>query len=164
MSDGTPPFQYRITKYDPARRDALGRYLVDEWTDYSCVGGSFGGVVLTRAAYERMEDAYVRAALALVEEAGVAELAVTTLEMRGASPALGFALVEGAGYAGAELSALLRCCLRAELWCRFEAPGAFVHVGYDYYLYVGVSRPCPLWIAAARRDALYVEECASPYA
>lgn len=61
------------------------------------------------------------------------------------------------------LSDVLRGGLRGDFWCRLEADDAFVHVGWDYYMYLGVPRPCP----AARRKAeelgLYVEDFASPY-
>ena len=61
------------------------------------------------------------------------------------------------------MAAVIRLCLRAEIWCRLVAPGAFVHVGYDFYLYVGVSVACPRAIAAATGRGLFVEEFSSPY-
>lgn len=70
---------------------------------------------------------------------------------------------EGDALSIEQIADVLRKLLREELWCRLEAADAFVHTGYDYYMYVGVPRLCP----AARRHAedlgLYVEGFASPY-
>jgi nucleoside-triphosphatase len=52
-------FEYRVTKYDPAFRDRAGRYLREEWTSVGDIGRSFGGVVLTREEYRRVEVAHV---------------------------------------------------------------------------------------------------------
>lgn len=64
-------FEYRITKYDPALRSASGAYARKEWTSRSDIGCSFEGVVLTLAAYQRVEDAYVDVALAFLMESGI---------------------------------------------------------------------------------------------
>lgn len=45
----------------------------------------------------------------------------------------------------------LRRMLREDFWCRLEVEGAFLHVGYDYYMYVGVPSPCPRAEALALR-------------
>jgi len=47
--------------------------------------------------------------------------------------------------------------------CRLEGADAFVHVGWDYYMYVGVPRPCPAACRQANDLGLYVEDFASPY-
>ena len=39
------------------------------------------------------------------------------------------------------LAGALRDVLREAFWCRFEAADAFIHVGWDYYMYVGVPDP-----------------------
>jgi hypothetical protein len=54
--------------------------------------------------------------------------------------------------------------LREEFWCRFEGSNGFIHFGWDYYMYIGVSHPCPTARARATELGLYVEEFASPYA
>jgi hypothetical protein len=41
--------QYRITKYNPAHRDASGDRLLEKWTSYSEIGQSIGNVLLTSA-------------------------------------------------------------------------------------------------------------------
>src|SRR4051812_49375725 len=63
---GAPMYQYRVTKYDPAKRDRWGAYPEDEWISQCQIGQAFGGVVLTAAEYQRVENAYVTAALAFI--------------------------------------------------------------------------------------------------
>ncbi len=72
--------EYRITKYDPAKREPDGRYLLDEWTMATDVGCSFGGKTLTLEAYLAVEDAYVAAVRQMMEKAGVAELRIDELQ------------------------------------------------------------------------------------
>ena len=152
--------EYRVTKYNPAFRDSAGAYTRDEWTSFGDIGRSFDGVELTQGEYERVEDAYVAAAVAFQREAGVARLVVRGMENTG-GPRIPFG--EGDELSIEQLPEVLRGVLREAFWCRLEGADAFVHVGWDFYMYLGVPRPCP----AARRQAeelgLYVEEFASPY-
>lgn len=133
-------FEYRVTKYDPAFHDRAGRYLREEWTSISDIGRSFGGIVLTRKEYLRVEDAHVETALAFLREAGCGSLVAVGVENHGGCPS---APAKGDRLAGPQLGEAIHRLLRAEFWCRLEGDGCFVHVGYDYYLYVGVPCPCP---------------------
>jgi hypothetical protein len=78
-------YQYRITKYNPALRDANGAFKGDDWTACSDVGRAFGGVVLTQAEYQRIEDAYAFAVDSLLRAAKVDSLQLRGLENRGNS-------------------------------------------------------------------------------
>ncbi len=152
-------FEYRVTKYDPALRDG-DAYTQGEWTAYSDIGRPFGGVVLTSDQYQRVEDAYVAAALDFLREAGVSALLAIGLENGGGSPA---SLIEGSMLSLEQLGDAIPRLLREEFWCRLEGSGAFVHVGYDYYKYVGVPQACPQAEQKAGRLGLFVEPCSSPY-
>jgi hypothetical protein len=153
-------FEFRVTKYDPAHRDRRGAYTRDEWISVSEIGQAFDGMVLTEAEYQRVEDAYATAAVAFLREAGVLSLAVAGLENRAQVP-LPFA--EGSQLGLAEVGEIVRRMLREEFWCRLEDKEAFVHVGYDYYMYIGVPRSCPGAEALARQLSLFVEPFRSPY-
>jgi hypothetical protein len=153
-------FELRVTKYDPAHRDRRGAYTRDEWTSVSDIGRPFAGVVLTEAEYARVEDAYATAAVALLREAGVQSLTVAGLE-NCAADSLPFA--EGAQLGLSEVDEVVRRVLREEFWCRLEGAGAFVHLGYDFYMYVGIPRPCPKAEDLARGLGLFVEPFRSPY-
>ena len=62
--------EYRVTKYNPALRDARGAYIADEWTSVKDIGRAFGGVVLTDSEYRRVEEAYVSSVFAFLKEGG----------------------------------------------------------------------------------------------
>jgi hypothetical protein len=152
--------EYRITKYDPSFRNHAGAYTRDEWISVSDIGQSFAGVTLTREEYERVEGAYVEAAIAFLREAGVSALSVEGLEnQRG--HVLNFR--EGSLLSLEQVGDVLRRILREEFWCRLNGVGGFVHVGWDFYMYVGVRCPCPAAQVRATELGLYVEEFSSPY-
>jgi hypothetical protein len=156
---GAAVFEFRVTKYDPALRDHRGAYMRHEWTSYSDVGRAFGGSVLTQAEYVRVEDAYATAVVAFLREAGVMSLAVAELENHA-----GIVAPFPNGLLGlADVCKVVRRVLREEFWCRLEGAGGFVHLGYDYYMYIGVPVPCPEAEELARRLGLFVEPFRSPY-
>jgi hypothetical protein len=54
--------------------------------------------------------------------------------------------------------------LRKQVWARLEAPRrAFVHFGYDYYMYIGTSRDTSKAAETVEAAGLYVERVRSPY-
>ncbi len=147
--------EYRVTKYDPAVRDERGAFLRNDWTAYSDVG-----TAVSAEEYAKVEEAYLRAASTFMMESGVSRLAVRGLESLNESPS---PLVEGMFLAPGAWHDAFRLVLRNQLWCRFEAGAAFVHFGYDFYMYVGVPSACVAAAAAAQRDGLFVEAFESPY-
>ena len=153
-------FRFRITKYDPQYRDASGAYTRDDWTSHSQVGRMHAGKVLSPAEYQEVETAYIDAAVGFLREAGVRELVVRGFENSGNSQT---ALREGAVLSLEQAAQTVRAMLREELWCRLEAQLAYVHIGWDFYMYIGVSVECPAAQAAAKRRGLFVESLASPY-
>ena len=152
--------EFRVTKYDPTFRESSGACTHDEWSSFHDIGRSFDGVELTRSEYQLVEDAYVAAAIAFLRDSAVPQLVVRNLE-NAQGPAV--SICEGDALAIEQVADVLRSVLRGEFWCRFEAPEAFVHVGWDYYMYVGVPHPCPAAQRKAEALGLYVEEFASPY-
>ena len=153
-------FEYRVTKYDPAHRDAGGLYTLDDWTSVSDIGKTFDGVVLTEPEYQRREDAYVAAAEAFMSEVGVSSLTVCELENHASVP---LAFGDGAVIALARAGTVVRRVLREEFWCRLESEGGFIHLGYDFYMYVGVAQRCLAAETLAGQLGLYVEAFNSPY-
>jgi hypothetical protein len=152
--------EFRVTKYNPANRDSSGAYLRDEWICHSQIGESFDGVILTAEEYQRVEDAYVTTALAFLEEARVSELIVSSLENHGNFP---LSIIAGVAVALPDVGDIIRQLLRGTYWCRLQIATAFVHIGYDYYMYVGVPVRCPRAESLARELNLFVEQWRSPY-
>jgi len=151
-------FEYRVTKYDPAVRLRGGTY--DEWTSFSDVGATFNGTVLTQAIYEKVEAAYISVAKVFLQEANVCSLAVRGLEYRkkGKPP-----YAEGGCIRVIDIEAIMTKVFREELWCRLESDRGFIHLGWDYYMYIGVASACPESQELATKVGLFVEEMRSPY-
>ena len=158
-AEGPTMLEYRVTKYDPACRNRHGAYARDEWTSACQIGHSFAGVVLTDAEYRRVEDSYVASAVAFMRGAGVPLLRVEGVETYEIPPPFG----EGAVLELFDAEAVIRRVLRAEFWCRLEGAAGFIHLGYDYYMYVGVAQQCPAAEALAGHRGLFVEPSLSPY-
>jgi hypothetical protein len=133
----------------------------DEWTSFSDIGQSFAGVLLTEREYQRVENAYATVAVAFMQEAGVTSLTVNGMENHACLP-LPFS--DSAVLGPTEIDSVVCQLLRAEFWCRLESIGGFIHVGYDYYMYLGVSALCPKAEALAHQLGLFVETFKSPYA
>jgi len=153
-------YQYRVTKYNPKFRSATGSYMVDDWTSRSDIGKTFGGTLLTEERYLSIEQAYLQAASALLAEANIVQLKVVGLENRG-----GMSNVppEGSLIPSSRVPQVLRSLLREEYWCKLEGSKSFIHVGYDYYMYVGLPAKCLNAVAAAKNLDLFVEVFPSPY-
>jgi hypothetical protein len=167
-----PMAGFRVTKYDPRKRDANGWFLRDDWTAVSDVGRSFYGVVLTTSQYMLVEDAYVESVRRFLRAARLKALRIDDLEAEVRSlglqgPAeenlerLLHSAHEGMWVEGSDLDATVRLCLRECLWCRLNGErGFYVHFGYDYYMYVGTEGNC---VAPPLPPGMYAEEFVSPY-
>jgi hypothetical protein len=157
---------WRVTKYDPRRRATDGAYLDDDWTSVDDIGD-----LVTVADYLRVESAYVAAVRAFLDDRGLTHLTVRDLEgPRSAlavlgpdDPAVDAPLAEGTELDLQGIDAACRLALREHLWCRLEAPGLAVHVGWDYYMYIESDAPCEAAVVRASRE-LFVERIeVSPY-
>ena len=40
------------------------------------------------------------------------------------------------------VGAMIRQILRDDFWCRLEGQGGYVHLGWDFYMYIGVPHGC----------------------
>ncbi len=164
---------WRITKYNPAFRDERGAYLKDEWTSVSDVGAIYDGDAFTYEAYRKVEDAYVSTALKFVSEACLDSLTITYLE-----PAhvlkervkdlrdIAFdaeRAKKGMSLSGEALDNVCRLVLREIFWCKLESERAYIHFGYDYYMYIGSPVRSEKAIAYGKQEGLFIEEMESPY-
>jgi hypothetical protein len=156
-------FQYRVTKYDPRFRDASGVYLRDDWTMISQMGRTLEGVKLTPQLYLAVENAYVEAAIAFLTEASVETLMIRGLEKSREYCNSALKLEEGANCCMLEVADIARLILRESIWCRLEGENTYLHFGWDYYMYIGVSTECAKSIEYAKDRGLFVEQCESPY-
>lgn len=152
-------FEYRITKYDPVNRAPTGAYLLNTWTSRSDIGKVFDGTLLTPEEYNRAEGAYVATAVAFLQESDCTALTVNGLECHHDAPPHH----DGDRLSLPQIAEAIRDMLREEYWCRLEWNGAFIHIGYDYCMYLGMMQHCPNAIAFASGNGLFVESFESPY-
>ncbi|MCP1161074.1 hypothetical protein [Bacillus infantis] len=157
---------YRVTKYDPQKRDAYGNYLDDsEWTSFSEVGTKVG-----EEEYLNTETNYIQAITAFMDEAGVDRLYVNALEMWTEAAAVQEKLLFlsdiwiGKAVRKEEITEMARLTLREAVWCKLSfRKEFFVHFGYDYYMFIGTNKDCPQARRNVLEAGLFVEEFRSPY-
>jgi hypothetical protein len=158
-----PRFQteLRVTKYDPALRDERGGPTGDDWTSVNDVGDIFGGEVLTLRRYLEVESHHLEVVAVFLAEAGVDHTIVRGPERHEAR----WWPVEGEPLARLESVDVVREMLRERGFCRLEAPkDVYIHVGYDYYVYMGGDVPSDRTRLAAAQVGLFVDSpFASPY-
>jgi hypothetical protein len=173
--------QYRITKYNPAHRNAEGGYVEDAWTSASQIGRRFKGKTLTRAEYLSTEDDYVAVALALLDTSELSHLRATNIR-RSAVEALSREFVtdrehdalpflqvphieEDTPIQRAEMETIIRASLREQGGCNLEWHGRFfLHFGWDYYMYAGSVLGPDDVKRLLNETRLYIEIHLSPYA
>jgi hypothetical protein len=147
--------EYRVTKYDPEKRDEFGRYSDEhEWTCYSDVGD-----IVLLDEYERIEKSYVDTAIGLLLEAEVVEVNLVGFD----SNSRAIPYKEGETLRTELLERVIQQILRNQLWCRIESGENYIHFGWDYSMYIGVSINTPAVITTAIERGLYVENFKSPY-
>ncbi len=168
---------WRISKYDPAFRDANYVYQRNEWTGVTDIGRAFDGTTLEVNTYLATETAHVEAVRAFMADADVDVLTVTNFE-----PSSGIEflkdcglpdladlsrrtewLTDGVNLSGLALDETLRLLLRQVLWCRLVHSDRFV-VDIDEYLYVSIGTVADSSRAIARTQELdlFVEKARDP--
>lgn len=153
----------RVTKYNPINRDANGHYtLVEEWTSISDVGNTYEGQVFTMDQYLATEEKYIRAVEVLLQNTGVTNLKIISLENHNNESELD--LEEGKTIPRKLVKELVKMILRERVWGKLVAKNQFeVHFGYDYYMYfVGESLTEEIVEELKRIEGLYVENFESP--
>ena len=159
--DVAPTYQFRLTKYDPALRDATGVFTGDDWTLFSQIGETFDGEVLTLARYLDVEARHLNVLASFLEESGTSCVVAQGVENAGGS----FRVSEGAKLTPLEVIEAVRQMLREDGWCRLVDDDRFyINVGWDYYVYVGTDRRCDASVALAEKLGLFIDRnFPSPY-
>jgi hypothetical protein len=145
-------FHYRVTKYDSSLRDAHDFYGREEWFGWYDIGAEIGGHVLTEDEYQAVENKYLYAAEAFIQEAGAERL--TAYDVTGTEVA------EGASLTIDQAIELVRLMLREEpVSARLEVADRFyLHVGDRMNMWIGSDRACPTAVSEAERIELFVDE------
>lgn len=146
--------EYRVTKYDPQNRDSSGRYLdQEEWTCFSEVGTK-----LTLNEYEEVENKYIEAASDFLEEE------IVNLKFKDIENHSQVDISELSEPMSKPLfKRVLQNILRNKYWCSIESDKGFVHIGWDYYMYIGCDKHNEDVISKTEKNGLFVEKFTSPY-
>jgi hypothetical protein len=150
--------QYRVTKYNPEYRNADGTYNRSEWTSYSDVGD-----IVSIEEYEKVENSYIETALNLLEEQQISKITITYLENQQNYKEPSITLETGTELNTNQLKNVLKSILREKYWAKLENDNSFIHLGWDYYMYIGVPNEPQKAKKYAESNGLYVELFNSPY-
>ena len=150
--------QYRVTKYNPEYRNTDGTYNRSEWTSYGDVGD-----IVSKEEYEKVENAYIESALSFLEEQNISKITISYLENQQKYNEPGVVLKTGAELNTSQIKAVLKSILREKYWAKLENDNSFIHIGWDYYMYIGVPNEPQQAKKYAESKGLYVESFNSPY-
>ena len=165
---------WRITKYDPKKRNSQGWFLEDTWTSYSDIGKLYQGEKLNYDEYMRIENLYINAIVKFMKCLSISHLQVKCLEnhdrinedssINKAEVMFVNALKENDLLSLEQVKMASKLILREYFWCKLISKHKmFVHFGYDYYMYIGSRSECKDTLEAIRESGLYVENFKSPY-
>jgi hypothetical protein len=150
--------QYRVTKYNPMYRSPDGAYAQTEWTSYSDIGKS-----VSEDKYLEVENSYITSALTFLEEQGISQLEIEHLENDKNYKEPGILLKEGEYLNFNAIKKVLQSILREKYWAKLVGTNTFIHLGWDYYMYIGVPNEARTAKEYATSKGLFVEEFQSPY-
>jgi hypothetical protein len=165
---------WRITKYDPKKRNSQGWFLEETWISYGNIGSLYQGEKLTYDEYMRVENLYINAIMEFMQCLNISHLQVKYLEHHDSineDPSVDKAermfvdaLRENDLLSLAQVKVASKLILRNYFWCKLISKHKmFVHFGYDYYMYIGSRLECNDAIQKIRESGLYVESFESPY-
>jgi SepF-like predicted cell division protein (DUF552 family) len=167
---------YRITKFDPKKRNDKGHYLdLSEWTAISDIGKSEYNNV-TYAEYEKVETAYTEAIRLILEEKNILYLQIDALESRLSLRDIEIYKIEeqlrnisidynsdianlanGTILNSAQIEKTIRLILREIIWMNLCHDDFEISFGYDYYMFVDCSFLASSTIHKIYKLGLFVE-------
>ncbi len=165
---------WRITKYDPEKRNSQGWFLEDTWISYGEIGESYQGKILTYDEYIRVENLYINAIVEFMKCLDISHLQIQGLENHGSvneDPSIDQeervfvnTLQENDLLSLEQIKTASKLILRNYFWCQLISKHKmFVHFGYDYYMYIGSRSECKDTLQKIKNSGLFVEDFESPY-
>lgn len=167
---------YRITKYNPQKRNKDGHYTdTTEWTSISDIDKKDYDDP-TFEQYKKVEDAYVEAIKVILNEKDISMLTIEMLELYDSkddfeklmkTTALHEIIVDynteiktlknGLTLNLFQIEKLIRLILRETIWMLLKGPGIKIKFGYDYYMYVTCSELSINSVRLIEKSGLFVE-------
>ena len=167
-------FCWRITKYDPKKRNSQGWFIEETWTAFSDIGRIYDGKEFTYDEYICVENLYINAITHFMKCLDISYLQVQGLEnskrinidLHADDEDVAFVntIKENDLLTPRQVIMASKLILREYFWCKLVSDNKmFVHFGYDYYMYIGSSLKCEATLQMIRDSGLYVESFHSPY-
>jgi len=163
---------WRITKYNPKYRNEKGHYLKEEWTFFAQIGTTVEGKKVTFDEYVEIENKYIKAVLLIMECAQIESMQIVGLQkdkklqkkwLEKQDIEIFNSLKNGQWVDRTIISHIIRLILREKIWCKLESENMYIHFGWDYYMFIGSTKPCQSAIKAIEKNGLFVEPFESPY-
>jgi hypothetical protein len=167
---------YRITKYDPKKRNNQGHYLDNsEWTSISDIGKPEYKNI-SYLDYEKTESAYIKSIQIILHEFKIQNLEINNLELhndvkdfqefkengRLRNIEINFKneiknLKNGTFLNVDEISKISQLILRETIWMNLSNSDLKITFGYDYYMYFECTTLSQSTITQIENLGLYVE-------
>lgn len=125
---------YRISKYNP-KDYKNGRYIKDEWTEFSDIGCYFNGVKFTYEDYLEVEERYISFMMEIIKLSDWRKIRLKNLENYEDK----VSWENNQILTLQEASQVLRDCLRNECWCSLSYGKKYIMVSSDYYFRIGTT-------------------------
>ena len=154
-------YYLRLSRYEPGVHQSAS----SSWTSISDIGKSFEDGILTQAEYESVETLYLEAIDRLITDNGNPTFVVSDLHGSPTASPAAREVREGSQVRRQDVLEICRMELREELSCRLDhGEDFYVHVGFDFYVYLGCERLTPESVAAIDESGLFIEHgVPSPY-
>ncbi len=167
---------YRITKFDPKKRNEEGHFMDNsEWTAISDIGKSEYNNVSYKE-YEKTETAYAESIKLILDEKKISNLKIDSLELHNTledfenykkddrlkNMDVDFkseiaTLRNGTTLNLKEIQKMTRLILRETIWMNLLNAEFKITFGYDYYMYVECSELTNVTIERIENKGLFVE-------
>jgi hypothetical protein len=167
---------YRITKYNPEKRNENDNYLDNgDWTSISDIGKiKYNGINYQQ--YEKIETAYINAISIILKEKNTTYLKIDSLEQNNNHKDFKDYKKNGQ-LMGLEINyknditslkndlilnlidyqKIIRLILREIIWMNLFNPKVKITFGYDYYMYVECTELKSTTISKIEKTGLFVE-------
>lgn len=156
---------HEIVKYPPENYDKNGIYTCDEWTDYSCIGHKFNGIVLTKEEYLKVENSYIQCAKEIMQASGCSYLTIADIYKFGRHiKALSKFKYKTRIYP-CDFDMILRETLRGRIDCHMVnlRRKYGVYTGYDYYMSVRTPLDWDALNEIVKSHGLYLDPRSNKY-
>lgn len=165
---------YRVSKYNPDKRNKNGDYTLEDWTSFYDIGQLFMNKKLTFQEYEKIESQYIKIVISSMVEIGQNYFVVTELEKyEYNADEIVFGPDEDSLYKDIrnndkvflkEIPLLMKLQLRDIIWGKLISENLIIHFGYDYYMYIISSKKLTKMTKNYQEHGIYIEEgIKSPY-